>query len=215
MTIEEYEKIYQDFIQEMKESFEELPRRAEINAIISNFSSIDISGTVLTRRAEVLLTEDGLPLEERISRDISHIEGEVTPMAINGIVINNIKPIVVGFMSAGMAQQLEELNFAESNIPEEHIELIELFISQKSNQMIAEYLSSFIEMNKDCTESLQCPAVEPYVINSFFFGDIFGKDYAKYSRFDLECNTNLCNNYERLHQWWCQGERTSSIFLMR
>ena len=126
MTTEEYEKIYQDFIQEMKESFEELPRRAEINAIISNFSSIDISGTVLTRRAEVLLTEDGLPLEERISRDISHIEGEVTPMAINGIVINNIKPIVVGFMSAGMAQQLEELNFAESNIPEEHIELMAL-----------------------------------------------------------------------------------------
>jgi len=41
-------------------------------------------------------------------------------------------------MSAGMAQQLEELNFAESNIPEEHIELIELFISQKSNQMIAD-----------------------------------------------------------------------------
>jgi hypothetical protein len=91
MTTEEYEKIYQDFIQEMKESFEELPRRAEINAIISNFSSIDISGTVLTRRAEVLLTEDGLPLEERISRDISHIEGEVTPMAINGIVINIAK----------------------------------------------------------------------------------------------------------------------------
>jgi hypothetical protein len=45
----------------------------------------------LTRRAEVLLTEDGLPLEERISRDISHIEGEVTPMAINGIVINIAK----------------------------------------------------------------------------------------------------------------------------
>jgi hypothetical protein len=39
--------------------------------------------------------------------------------------------------------------------------------------------------------------------------------YHDYSRFDLECNTNLCNNYERLHQWWCQGERTSSIFLMR
>jgi hypothetical protein len=32
MTTEEYEKIFQDFIQEMKESFEELPRRAEINA---------------------------------------------------------------------------------------------------------------------------------------------------------------------------------------
>jgi len=158
MTTEEYEKIYQDFIQEMKEFFEELPRRAEINAIISNFSSIDIAGTILTRRVDVFLAEDGLPLEEQISRDISDMEGEVTPMAINGIVINNIKPIFVGFMSAGIALQLEELNFSESNIPEEHVELIGLFIGQKSNQMVAEYLSSFIEMNKDCTESLQCPA---------------------------------------------------------
>jgi hypothetical protein len=37
----------------------------------------------------------------------------------------------------------------------------------------------------------------------------------KYSHFGLKCDTNLRNNYESLHQWWCQGERTSSIFLMR
>jgi hypothetical protein len=38
---------------------------------------------------------------------------------------------------------------------------------------------------------------------------------CKYSHFGLKCDTNLRNNYESLHQWWCQGERTSSIFLMR
>jgi hypothetical protein len=37
----------------------------------------------------------------------------------------------------------------------------------------------------------------------------------RYSHFGLKCDTNLRNNYESLHQWWCQGERTSSIFLMR
>jgi len=180
MTAREYEKIYQDFMQEIKAYFEELPRQAEINAIISNFSPTDISGTILTRKADVFVEEGKLPLDEKLNREIIRIEGEVTHIAIGGIIITNIKPIVTGFMSAGMALQLEELNLSESNIPEEHIELIELFIYQKSNQMTAEYLSSFVEMNKDNQELLKYPAVEPYIINSFFIGEIFGKDYSKY-----------------------------------
>jgi len=180
MTAKEYEKIYQDFIQEIKAYFEELPRRAEINAIISNFSPTDISGTILTKKVDVFPEEGKLPLDENLNREIACLEGEVTDIAIGGIIITNIKPIVTGFMSAGMALQLEELNLSESNIPEEHIELIELFIYQKSNQMIAEYLSSFVEMNKDNQELLKYPAVEPYIINSYFIGEIFGKDYAKY-----------------------------------
>ena len=56
---------------------------------------------------------------------------------------------------------------------------------------------------------------EPKSPHSRFFNWLMRNIKRNYSRFDLECNTNLCNNYERLHQWWCQGERTSSIFLMR